>query len=555
MDTAEQELVLTGEQTDTHSMRVSAKLNAELIYLDTINPAKKGQRTRFAAALRGLVPGADAGDIDRQLMRLAEQAHGAEGKSINDSAAALVPASAPELEISSIRRPELFFHPAVCGVTVAVMVEHGGTPTAAWRVYLHWSDGRREVREVPGYLDVPGGQRLWLRPSPGSADADLTSWSVGARRAWLAGAAAPDPTAVFRRLCEAFALFLDFPAETGPGTVATLALFVILTYCYPAWPATPYLFVGGTLGSGKTRVLDLVELVAFRPMASSSISASAMFRDLDAHGGVVLYDEAEQLRSKGQEIGELLPMFLAGYKRGKKVRRSEPGPKGKGWVAKSFDVYGPKVLACIAGLPAPLASRCIPITMFRAPEGSPAPKLRVDAEPTLWQGLRDDLHALTLEVGPGWMELAGRSDLCPGLSNRHYELWQPITAVASLLESRGASGLVKLVLAHARTLIADSRGDEVPDADEVLLALLTEAIVREERPRPGELFERAKERDSDTFGRFWSPRRVAARLKLYGIATGGKIGGEHRYRYVTVASLRRIEERWGVDLGLAEVPA
>ena len=39
-----------------------------------------------------------------------------------------------------------------------------------------------------------------------------------------------------------------------------------------------------------------------------------------------------------------------------------------------FDVYGPKALACIAGLPPALASRCIPVTMFsRGPTVGKAP--------------------------------------------------------------------------------------------------------------------------------------------------------------------------------------
>ncbi len=72
-------------------------------------------------------------------------------------------------------------------------------------------------------------------------------------------------------------------------------------------------------------------------------------------------------------------------------------------------MYGPKALACIAGLPPALASRCIPVMMFRAGPDFPKPKRRIDADPQVWQGLRDDLHALALEHGATWLALSQRA--------------------------------------------------------------------------------------------------------------------------------------------------
>ena len=68
-------------------------------------------------------------------------------------------------------------------------------------------------------------------------------------------------------------------------------------------------------------------------------------------------------------------------------------------------MFGPKALACIAGLPPALASRAIPMTMFRSPPGSEKPRRRIDADPEGWQRLAIDLHALALEHGPTWLEL------------------------------------------------------------------------------------------------------------------------------------------------------
>src|SRR5262249_26297222 len=143
----------------------------------------------------------------------------------------------------------------------------------------------------------------------------------------------------------------------------------------------------------------------------------------------------------------------------------------------SFDVYGPKVLACIAGLPPVLASRCIPIMMFRAGENSPKPKRRIDEDPAEWQSLCDDLHALALEHGPTWIELAQDCDVCPaGINARNLELWQPLLVLARWIEDRGATGLLPLMQKVALDSVRSSVDDQIPDVDETLLELLADAI-------------------------------------------------------------------------------
>ena len=100
-------------------------------------------------------------------------------------------------------------------------------------------------------------------------------------------------------------------------------------------------------------------------------------------------DEAERLRNtQDPATAEILSMLLAGYKKGGTATRLEP-VGDSGFKTVSFDVFGPKALACIAGLPPALASRAIPVTMFRSPPGSEKPRRRIDADPEGWQRLRD----------------------------------------------------------------------------------------------------------------------------------------------------------------------
>ena len=126
------------------------------------------------------------------------------------------------------------------------------------------------------------------------------------------------------RVCSLFphrSPFADFVVfhRDAEGTIATLALWVILTYGYPAFDAVPYLMLTGPYDSGKSRVMDLLERMGFRPFADDNPSAATIFRRLHANGGTLLFDEAERL--KDPKHSETWPALLAGYRKGASVNR------------------------------------------------------------------------------------------------------------------------------------------------------------------------------------------------------------------------------------------
>jgi hypothetical protein len=482
---------------------VTARRGDTVVYADDITPTDARQRSAFTKALREKVPEANPDAIDAELLHVAAA----------DPPPPPTPAAGEELDVSRFHRPELFHTAEVSGLAVPVVTMTHGKPAGQWHLYLRWADGRRESRPLADSVELTSGGRLWLHPTPADPSVSTpAAWSRDARRVWLAGAPAPDPAALFRELCEAVAYYLEFPPDSAEGTVATLALWVMLTYGYPAWAAVPYLYVGGPMGSGKTRLFDVVAELAFRVLASSNMTGPALFRTLHDRGGVLLYDEAERLRQSTPEVQELLSMLLAGYKRGGKATRLEA--VGDTYRTVAFDVFGPKAIACIQGLPPPLASRSIPVMMFRAGPGSPKPKLRVDADAGRWQRLRDDLHALALEAGPTWLELSRQTDVCPeGIGSRDYELWQPLLALAAWVESCGASGLLELVREHALATVAAGKDDAVPETDEVLLEVTAEAVRTGQRLTSREILDRAKEDAPGLFKTWEHARTVTARLK------------------------------------------
>jgi len=517
--------------------RVEARRGKELIHADTIDLGSAISRTRFSRAV-AKCPGCDGAEAEvgaLLLERLDELTHGATPQG--------------SLDIQAIVRPELFITPHLIGLSVPECYIDDGKPAGRWRLCLRWGDGRREVQPLAHCIDLSGDARLWVHPNPAEPSPNtLAGWHPRARQAWADGAESPDPVHVYQRIGAAVERFIDLPPEHSRGIIATVSLWTMLSYIYPAFPAVPYLFMGGPWGSGKTRMFDVLGRLVFRPLTSSNMTAPALFRTLHDRGGTLLLDEAERLRESTPDVGEIKSILLSGYRRGGRATRLEP--VGDSFRPVEFDVFGPKALACVAGLPAALASRCIHVGMFRAPPGSEKPKRRLDEDPLLWSDLRDDLHALTLGLmGEVALDLVGRADVC-GLSGRDYELWQPLMALASWLDGAGAENVLATVTAHAEYAVDAGRDEQTPDTDELILKLLAETVNDLTCPTPGELLGKALQEEPALFQR-WTPRTVSNLLRRYGIRPN-KSGNRRAYRDVTPAMLLRIQRAYSLDMGIPD---
>lgn len=519
---------------------LTAKIGNEVLAVENLDVTKSRARERFVEEVCEGRKGIDRDAVAKELLGLAA------GVTANSAS---TPMHEDEIEIDRIVRPERIMAPEVSGIAVPRIVTVGGKMSGRYEWYLAWADGRREARAIEPTLRLPDGSQLWISPSPGEPTlAKQPGWSLRARRGWLNGQAAPCPRSLFKAMCKAIAYYLDLPRSEGPGIIATMATWTILSYVYQAWVAVPYLYFGGPIGSGKTTAYDILTRMVYRPTVSSNMTCASLFRTLHSKGGTLLLDEVERLKDvRSPDVAELMSMLLAGYRKGGSATRLEALPDG-GYRPIAFDVFGPKVLACIAGLPPALATRALPITMFRAAPGSKKPRRRIDESSLRWQVLRDGLHALALEHGPRWLELAGRSDVCPPMGGRDYELWQPLLALASFIEESGACGLLGSLQDHALKSIETAKDNQTPGYDETLLRLLADAIKNGERPTCGEILERARDIDFDCF-RSWSPKGVSNHLANYNLHTR-KTNGDRRYCDVALSDLRQIQVNYSMDLSI-----
>src|SRR5262245_12473752 len=413
---------------------VVVKLGDRVIFADRIDVASARSRKSFVKHLKDALPGLSAEDLSRLEQQLLDKAGGPHRR----PAATADPV---EVDIRQVIRPEQFHTPGASGITIPVQLDIGGKLERAGKTHVRYADGQRSVIELNERLEVPGVGTLYVCPSQAIPVAvGGPAWSANARKKWLEGEPAPTASDLFRKLCIQINRFIDLPAPTRKGTLAAVALWIMLTYCYLAWSAIPYLNISGPIGSGKTRLLAVLAKLVFGPHVSSNMTGPALFRTLHTQGGTLLYDEAERLREFTPEMQELRSMLLAGYKRGGRATRLDK--VGETYQPTQFDVYGPKALACIQGLPPVLASRCIEVRLLRAEPDSNRARRRIDGDDVRWQGLRDHLHSFALEYGPCFHQRAEDHQVVPAnVSNRNLELWQPLLALAALAESHGAGGL------------------------------------------------------------------------------------------------------------------
>jgi len=523
------------------SGHLMVKQGEEALHSDVCNIAKDKAVTAFVNKLKKRCPNVDAEEIRKLILAEVDRISQQEPESASREN--------EELDVSRIVRPHLFHVPEVSGLLIPVaQLTNGSKVEGKWLLFIQWSNGKRQCVNLVDYLELDNGQKLWFHPKPSAPSPSMVSrWSRHGRSAWLDGYV-PKVEEVFQRLCRQFAYFLEFPREDAVGVTATLSLWTILTYAYPAWSAVPYLSIGGPLGSGKSRVFEVLSRVAYNPIHSSNMTAPCLFRTLHTQGGILLLDEAERLRNRTPDAGEIRSILLCGYKEGSRAYRMER--IGDTFRPISFDVYGPKAIAGISSLPAALASRCIKIMMFRAAKDSPIPKRCIDENMKIWTDLRDDLYAMALTKGTSFIEMASWQPECEGINGRELEVWQPILAMAKSVEDAGAGGLLEIMKEHAIKSAESTNEDIVPESDEILVRLLKEQLA--DKPwgiTAGELLEKAKDENPAIFSRYGA-RGVGAVLNRYGIKSH-RSGGK-RYFRPTDSQWRAIEASYGIDLGSME---
>ncbi|MEJ5928723.1 DUF3631 domain-containing protein [Corynebacterium sp. H128] len=249
----------------------------------------------------------------------------------------------------------------------------------------------------------------------------------------------PNTKALGNVLEQATKLIRKYVILPGDHDAEVAALWAAHTWVTPAFYTTPRLvFSSPVPGSGKTRAIEVLELISFNPRTVISSSPAALFRSIGkAHKeGVtpptILFDEIDAVfgnsnPSEGSE--QLRSIMNAGYKRGATVARCEGSAEVMSVV--DYQIFSALALAGIAGkLPDTIRTRAIIMNMKkRLPHERVSPfkshKAAKEAQSIVaaFDSWAPSAISTLMDVEP---------DMPPGVVDRPAEVWEPLVAIADM---------------------------------------------------------------------------------------------------------------------------
>jgi Protein of unknown function (DUF3631) len=325
------------------------------------------------------------------------------------------------------------------------------------------------------------------------------------------------------QLLDKLELFVRRYVVLSDDQAAAVVLWIAHTWAIDAAHATPYLHAcSAEPESGKTRLLEVLAVLARQPLFTMNISDAALFRAISAMSPTLFLDEVDAVFSKkAQERGakdELRSLLNAGYRRGQKVLRMGGGNHTE---LQSFEVFGAKALAGLGSLPPTLASRCLRIELKRRRTDEPVS----DFFP---QDVEEEAAALRLWLDR-WIATsfdtldAATPERIQGLRDRMNEVWRPLLAIAEEAGERWEARARRAALHLAEA-------DEDEQSLGVLLLGDIRAVFEEreaERIATTDLIHDLAGFEESPWGEWWldndgkvkkgAPRRLAQLLHPFGV--------------------------------------
>ena len=256
------------------------------------------------------------------------------------------------------------------------------------------------------------------------------------------GAALLDEVEAFMRR------FVAFPTEAA--AVASV-LWAAHSHLLDVFDSTPRLgFLSPEPGSGKTRALEITELLVPNPMLAVSASTAALFRSVADLAGrpTILFDEIDTVFGpKAKENEELRGFLNAGHRRSGVSYRCVGDGANQQVVA--FPSYAALAMGGLGSLPDTILTRSVIIRMRRRGPGESVEPFRERLHKPEGHALRKRLAEWAELVKP---EIIGVYPQMPdGVNDRPADVWEPLLIVADAAGAtwpkRARAACVELVAA------------------------------------------------------------------------------------------------------------
>lgn len=264
-------------------------------------------------------------------------------------------------------------------------------------------DDFKTVAEARGYVLKPGEEKDSLRKD--DQKKDLVNLSN-----------------LLNEISSFLKRYVVFTDETQSCAVT---LWIAHTYAYNQFPQSPYLFISSPdKRCGKTRLLEVIELLVHKPWRIVSPSEAVVFRKIESDAPTILLDEVDTVFNKksGGDYEGLRAILNTGNRPGTSVSRCLE----KGNKLKDFSIFCPKALAGIGTLPDTVADRCIIVSLTRKKKEEKIEKFRYREASRTAEPLRKELER--------WAEGVDFTDASPempeGLNDRAEDNWEALLAIA-----------------------------------------------------------------------------------------------------------------------------
>lgn len=296
----------------------------------------------------------------------------------------------------------------------------------------------------------------------------------------------------------------------GQETAYAVALWVSLAWFIDVIQVAPLAVITAPeKRCGKSMLLFLIGRLVPRPLMSSSITPSALFRSIDLWQPTLLIDEVDACLKDNEELRGLIN---CGHTRDSAFTIRCVGDDH---TPKKFNVWGAKALSGIGHVADTLMDRSIILELRRKLPHESVDRIR-HAEP----GLFNDLSAKLARFAGDNSERVrlARPALPPSLNDRAQDNWEPLLAIAGVAGGDwfkiGTAAALKLsggeslsmsigteLLADIQEIFEHKKVDRISTAE-----LIKELTADDEKPW-------------STYNKGFQikPRQIAARLKGYGI--------------------------------------
>jgi Protein of unknown function (DUF3631) len=309
-----------------------------------------------------------------------------------------------------------------------------------------------------------------------------------------------------------------FIAYPSPHAHLAHVLWIAHTHLMGAWESTPRLAaLSPEPASGKTRLLEVTELLVPNPVEAVNVSPAYLFRKVGADGAkpTILYDEIDTLFGpKAKENEEIRGLLNAGHRRGAVAGRCVV--HGKQVMTEEISAYSAVALAGLGWLPDTIMTRSIIIRMRRRISDEKVTAFRRRVHAPEGHKIRDRLAAWAAQVVKEMTE--ARPDMPPGIEDRNADVWEPLLAIADGVagEWPGRARAAAVALVKAAEEAEPSLGllllaDLKRVFDTSTLAGLPTAIILER------LIALPESPWGDLHGRSLNDRGLAMRLRQYGV--------------------------------------